>query len=880
MDSAEFLANWYGGAPFTLTTIPADGGGPTGQTFTDPAAAAQWASLQNAARRNVYFHVNPGANTNDSGKLTKAELSALIGWHVDLDPPAGMGPGPDYDAWRTDALARVTACNPSIIINSGRGLQAYWRLRDAATATPENIDRIEQMNRATVRLVGGDKAAVDASRIMKLPGTIAYPNPDKSAAGWQPSTAAVIGGTGGRFDSNQFTAFESWLHASAPVPPVMPTPAAIDDGPISPEEFRALCDRVTRKLRGGRNAMLLDLGIPDRSGGDASDVWGWMMRATAEVTSRNDVAREVLLNFGFVDKTYPPSGSETRRQKCERELREYWQAQVTATADRRATGSLEGLKELAQRTDPDAVDELASHAARLSAAERDALLTEVKQTRPDIAKPLQAAIGAEIDAFRVAQGEQQFDAIRGGELSRWFIVGDDGTGSPAAINRHTGRAVTFGNFLIRFKHLPTIAVPAGDKIKLVEAAAHWWSDPETERYAELAFDPDKPVQWRTDHGEMLRNAYLPAHRVAAATGQDASPYLHILASNYPDPGDQEVILGALAFAVQNPGKMLLWAPVLQGAQGCGKGLLIKQPLSHCIGGNLGVVSPKALVAEYNGYMYRKTTVVVDEIGERSKAAMTDLIEELKEPVAENVVPYRLMRTDPFSGQNFTCWFFMTNHIDSMLANDPSERRWAQLVSVLQTPEAIEAAFPADLWNGYPDVIEAAGGSGQNWFTYYRTWWSMGGNEAVRGMLETRAVATPGRAPMTTTRADAVAASEPDLIRIARECIAAGDPGFRGGFVSSNAIRTAMEGEGLRVPAGRWMAQHMRRLGYCDSVRFRPTPAEDMRFPAAKQARLYFNDPALSECETQRVVELYDAAQAEEPQPKRSNIVPMKPPGTA
>ena len=879
MNTADFLANWYDGAPFTLTAIPADGGGPVGQTFSDPTAAAQWASMQNATRRNVYFHVNPGADTDGSGKLTKGELAALIGWHVDLDPPAGMGPGPQYEDWRATALDRLTACNPSIIINSGRGLQGYWRLRDAATATPENIERIEQMNRATVRLVNGDRAAVDASRIMKLPGTTAYPNPDKSAAGWQPTTAAVISSTGARFDPDQFAAFESWLHANAPVPPSMPQPAAVDETPISPEEFQALCDRVTRKLRGGRNAMLLDTGIPDRSMGDASDVWGWMMRATAEITSRNDVAREVLLNLPFVDNTYPPSNSETRRQKCERELRTQWQSQVTATADRRAIGSLEGLKELAQRTDPGAVGDLAGHAARLSAAERDALFDAVKQNRPDILKPLKDAVGAEIDAFRVARGEQEFDALRTGELSRWFIVGDDGTGSPAAINRHTGRAVSFGNFLIRFKHLPSIAVPAGDKIKLVEAAAHWWADPDTERYAELAYDPDKPEQWLTDHGEILRNAYLPAHREPAPTGQDVSPYMHILASNYPDPDDQEVILGALAFAVQNPGKMLLWAPVLQGAQGCGKGLMIKQALTHCIGNNLGVASPKALVAEYNGYMYRKTTVVVDEIGERSKAAMADLIEDLKEPVAENVVPFRLMRTDPFSGRNFTCWFFMTNHIDSMLANDPSERRWAQLVSALQTPEAIEAAFPADLWSNYPQVIEAAGGPGRSWFTYYRTWWSMGGNEAVRGMLETRAAATPGRAPMTSTRADAVAASEPDLVRIARECIAAQDPGFRGGFASSNAIRAAMESEGLRMPAGRWMGEHMKRLGYGHSVRFRPTPAEDMRFPAAKQARLYFRDSSLVGHDSQRIAELYDAAQAEEPQPKRSNIVPMKPPGT-
>ena len=324
--------------------------------------------------------------------------------------------------------------------------------------------------------------------------------------------------------------------------------------------------------------------------------------------------------------------------------------------------------------------------------------------------------------------------------------------------------------------------------------------------------------------------------------------------------------------------MLLWAPVLQGVPGSGKGTIIKKPLVHALGNNLGVAGPKQLIGDYNGYMYRKTAVVVDEIGEHTKATIAEIADGLKEPVAETPIPYRIMRTDPFTGDNFTCWFFLTNYVNSMLAGDPTERRYAPLVSALQTPDHVAAAFPSGWWDThYPDIVAAAGGSGMAWFHYYNVWWNARGAEAVRAVLESYPAARPGRAPMTSTRAVAESAGEPEVVTQIREAVAANLPGFRGGFVSSIAIRELMKSEGLRVPAGRWLNEAVKRLGYANSVRVKMSAAENMRFQASNsvQMRIYYADASLINKPPSEISDTYDQAQTDQVVNVPGVVIPLK-----
>ena len=539
------------------------------------------------------------------------------------------------------------------------------------------------------------------------------------------------------------------------------------------------------------------------------------------------------------------------------------------------------LRRIASDTDP-IMQTIAEALSRLKPGDRDILLSEARKICP---KGVGAALAERVmdlhNTFRVEQGQHAFDMLKQGELSHYFIVSND-NGTAIAVDRRGGTSPQSKTAFIEARaYLPSIPVmDAKGTVRMQSAVEAWWIDPQTERYDYQSFHPGNPQTYSDEYGRSVRNTYRAPHEVPAVTDGDVEPYMHIMRVNIPDERDQAVLLSALAFAVQYPGEMLLWAPVIQGAQGSGKGSLVKRPLVYAVGRNLGVAGPKQLTGEYNGYMYHKTTVVVDEIGHHSKATIAEIADSLKEPIAESPIPYRIMRVDPFSDVNFTCWFFLTNYLDSMLANDINERRYAHLVSALQTAEQVARAFPDDWWiTRYPAVVQAAGGPGLSWFRYYKFWWEMGGAEAVRAVLENYPAAIPGRAPITTTRHIAESASEPEMVTQVREAVAASLPGFRGGFASSIAIRELMKAEGLRPPAGRWFNDAMKRLGYAHNVRAKPSPGENMRFPSVNDItmRIYFTDGNMVGWRPGEILNAYDQAQTVEAKVQESNVVPLKPP---
>lgn len=109
---------------------------------------------------------------------TKAAVRGVWAAWVDLDVP---------DA--ADRLAHFEL-EPSLVVSSGTPghLHAYWPLTEPAE--PEAIERV---NRALARRLGADPAAVDASRLMRLPGT---PNCKMDP----PATAKLLHADDRRFD--------------------------------------------------------------------------------------------------------------------------------------------------------------------------------------------------------------------------------------------------------------------------------------------------------------------------------------------------------------------------------------------------------------------------------------------------------------------------------------------------------------------------------------------------------------------------------------------------------------------------------------------------------------------------------------------------------
>jgi len=173
--------------PIHLGAIPLDGGAVTGRFFGDDyETAAHFAVNMNRDGFNVYFTANePTPHCGD--KPTKSQITRLRTVFVDIDPPKD---GEPFD--KAAVVATVQRDTPTFVIDSGNGVQAFWRLADPVDATPENVAACETSNRALVDRYGGDPAATNVDRLMRLPGTVNWPNGRKRERGSVPCMARVL----------------------------------------------------------------------------------------------------------------------------------------------------------------------------------------------------------------------------------------------------------------------------------------------------------------------------------------------------------------------------------------------------------------------------------------------------------------------------------------------------------------------------------------------------------------------------------------------------------------------------------------------------------------------------------------------------------------
>jgi hypothetical protein len=193
LDAAlKFLDAWHGIEPRHLTAIVPDGK-TTGKTFfaDQREQLRSWITEQQRRGTNVYYHVNIlHGSPRRGGKATKTEVSHARGAHVEIDLKDEY---PNLD-WRDDdaigkavavTLERVTSfpINPTFVILSGGGVQAGWRFDQPLELNEKTTPRVEALNLALAIHLGGDRGVRDTARILRVPGTINFPNEKKRKLG-------------------------------------------------------------------------------------------------------------------------------------------------------------------------------------------------------------------------------------------------------------------------------------------------------------------------------------------------------------------------------------------------------------------------------------------------------------------------------------------------------------------------------------------------------------------------------------------------------------------------------------------------------------------------------------------------------------------------
>ena len=235
-ESADFLADFFGAttehAVELRSFVNRRGDGPARPLFTRDmemitAHCARW----DGDGRGMFFGVCTRVTGSHTGRrIDLAECPAL--W-VDIDT-GKMG----MDKDSVIAALRPLPFPPSVIVDSGGGLHAYWLLNEAIDVSADASDAEsteEAVTSACKQLAGicaGDLNVCDLARVMRLPGTLNSKPEVMAANAGVPAECRIIEATWARHEFDDLVEWLDWQRPVVERPPASDAkPEAQDDNP-------------------------------------------------------------------------------------------------------------------------------------------------------------------------------------------------------------------------------------------------------------------------------------------------------------------------------------------------------------------------------------------------------------------------------------------------------------------------------------------------------------------------------------------------------------------------------------------------------------------------------------------------------------------------
>lgn len=287
------------------------------------------------------------------------------------------------------------------------------------------------------------------------------------------------------------------------------------------------------------------------------------------------------------------------------------------------------------------------------------------------------------------------------------------------------------------------------------------------------FDPRRPPREVMQRdGWTFINSWVPIE--IARTPGDVTPFLHHLKRILPVGDDAEILLAYFAACVQYPGYKFQWWPLIQGVEGNGKTILSK--LLESSVGTRYVHWPKAseVGSKFNAAFYGKIMILVEDI--KITEARDSLWETLKPMITGDRLEIEAKGIDKVTREVCFNGVLNTNHKNG-IRKTRNDRRIGPFFCAQQNV--------GDL---------ARDGLTESYFIALRSWIANGGAAAVADFLTRYPIpdaynpATSAiRAPKTSATEDAITAGLGAVEQEVLEAIEQGQPGFRGGWVSSTAL---------------------------------------------------------------------------------------------
>lgn len=275
-----------------------------------------------------------------------------------------------------------------------------------------------------------------------------------------------------------------------------------------------------------------------------------------------------------------------------------------------------------------------------------------------------------------------------------------------------------------------------------------------------------------EYGKSMVNTYVELD--IPSVDADITPFMDHMVKLVPDERDRTILLSYMAACVQHKGHKFQWAPVVQGAKGNGKTLLIRV-MMHALGRPYThLPQAETIDKNFNSWLVNKLFIGVEEI--YVPASRTVVLEVLKPMITNSDMGVEFKGIDQTTKEICCNFMFMTNHKDAIPV-DNDERRYAIF------------------YTGQQDIHDIVrDGMTGDYFPNLYNWCNNGGYAAITHFLreydipaEFNPATMCQRSPHTSSTPEAVGLSLGSVEQEVVEAIEEGRSGFAGGWINSFAL---------------------------------------------------------------------------------------------
>lgn len=263
--------------------------------------------------------------------------------------------------------------------------------------------------------------------------------------------------------------------------------------------------------------------------------------------------------------------------------------------------------------------------------------------------------------------------------------------------------------------------------------------------------------------------------------------------------DRKLLLDFFAFIVQNPGKRVNWAPIIQGTQGDGKTFFYEMMGTVLGADNVHTVPGEALIEKNTAWAEGHQFCFIEEIRLHG-ANRFDVMNKLKPYITNLMASVRRMRVDWYKVINTVNYLLVTNHKDGMPV-DKSDTRYYPMFSKWQTDAAIKAFEAANphYYDRLYGALEKHDGAIRKWLLEYEI--SPGFNPKKR-------------APISASKAEMIFLNQSEEEEAFETALSEStDPLFCDKLLCSGLTDEKMAEHGGVAPYGRLLKQMLSEHGF-------------------------------------------------------------------